>query len=607
MNKRKRLLSDFEKLTILNRLCKIKSISPKNNHTKYPRYSNSSSKKEKYKTVYLQKTNPSSFIPHKIRIIKKQREINSSSPNSFHNSNLDYNNKSFDKINELKNSLGNPKYARNMMINQDLRRMNNSYDNRNRNRIRYILNSNTKKMQSRSYNFLPINEFNYISKYNSIGTDSYKSNMNNDFNLDLDNLAYIEGRLNDIISALNSKKNNFQINASNECFQFLKYYKRSSLFNKFPSFFTSDKNQLIIKSAFNLHLFIVLITYNLSSNQIMMNKIINLIQKIYFLLKINFFLIVHQIESFNSELNNDIHFKTCHYFLDKRGFQYINENDKINLINNNCISIASDSKVILNLFKAMNNKHFYDFKNIFLNISRITEQDIYNYFYTSLSLDDNSININNNNQILIQREQEDDEKFLENIIFSYKLNKIIPPFLDYKSKKKYTVVLDLEDTLLNIKLTDSGKLILNLRPGLISFLSGIKPYYEIISFSKFSKSYSKTIINYIQQGRKLFDANLYREHCALIGKKFIKDISRIGRDMKRIIMVDDLPENLEKFKSNGILILPYEGQEQINDRVLYELKKMMILFYKLGYDDIRFALKQYEDDIREKITFGIND
>ena len=179
--------------------------------------------------------------------------------------------------------------------------------------------------------------------------------------------------------------------------------------------------------------------------------------------------------------------------------------------------------------------------------------------------------------------------------------------MDYKSKKKYTVVLDLEDTLLNIKLTDSGKLILNLRPGLISFLSGIKPYYEIISFSKFSKSYSKTIINYIQQGRKLFDANLYREHCALIGKKFIKDISRIGRDMKRIIMVDDLPENLEKFKSNGILILPYEGQEQINDRVLYELKKMMILFYKLGYDDIRFALKQYEDDIREKITFGIND
>ena len=605
MNNGKRILSDFEKLIILNRLCKIQNITPKKHRTKYyPYYSKSSLKKEKYKTVYLQNTNPSLFMPHRVRIIKKQREISSLSPNSFRNSNLDYNNKSFDKINELKNSLGNPKYARDMMINPDIRKMNNSFDNRNK--IKYILNSDKKNKRSRSYNFLPLNELNYISKYNSLGTDSYQSNINNDFNLDLDNLTYMEGRLNDIISALDSKNNIFEINASNECFQFLKYYKRSSLFNKFPSFFTSDKNQLIIKSAFNLHLFIVLITYNLSFNQIMMNKIINLLQKIYFLLKINFFLIVHQIESFNSELNNDIHFKTCHYFLDRRGFKYINENDKINIINNNCITIANDIKIILNLFQIMNSKHFNDLRDIFLNISRISEQDIYNYFYTSLSLDDNSININNN-QILLQKEQEEDEKYIENIIFSYKLNKVIPPFLDYKSKKKYTVVLDLEDTLLNIKLTDNGKLMLNLRPGLISFLLGIKPYYEIISFSKFSKSYSKTIINYIQQGKKLFDVNLYREHCALVGKKFIKDISRIGRDMKRIIMVDDLPENLEKFQSNGILILPYEGEEQSNDRVLYELKKMMILFYKLGYDDIRFALKQYQDDIKEKITLGINE
>ena len=77
--------------------------------------------------------------------------------------------------------------------------------------------------------------------------------------------------------------------------------------------------------------------------------------------------------------------------------------------------------------------------------------------------------------------------------------------------------------------------------------------------------------------------------------------------MKKIIMVDDLTENLEKFQANGILILPYEGEEQINDRVLYELKKMLILFCKLGYDDIRLALKQFKDDIYRKITLGINE
>ena len=127
------------------------------------------------------------------------------------------------------------------------------------------------------------------------------------------------------------------------------------------------------------------------------------------------------------------HFKTCHYYLNRLGYNYINENEKVDIINNNCISIANDSKIIINLSQVMNDKHFFDLRNLFLNISRITEQDIYNYFYTSLSLDDNTIN----SQVLIQKEKEDDKKFLENIIFSYKLNKVIPPFLDYKSKKIY--------------------------------------------------------------------------------------------------------------------------------------------------------------------------
>ena len=87
MNQEKRILSDFEKLSILNRLCKIKDLSPRKNRTNNPYYSNSSSKLNKYQTVYLQKTNPSSFMPLKVRIIKKQRDLNSLSPNSFHNSN----------------------------------------------------------------------------------------------------------------------------------------------------------------------------------------------------------------------------------------------------------------------------------------------------------------------------------------------------------------------------------------------------------------------------------------------------------------------------------------------------------------------------------------
>ena len=616
MKQKKKLLSDIEKLNLLNKLAKIHNVS-KQNRTIYQKLSNSSSKKKNLKTVYLQKTNSSLFKPHYIRLIKKDIDVNSLSPNSFYNSNFEVNNNSnlnnsydfihqnkINKIYELKNSLGNPKYARNMMINSDFKSNkylsisiipNRSLDNKYK--MRYLFNSNKKHIRNKSYNYFPINE---INEQDVLLTNSNNGEINN---INLDNLTYIEGLLNDILQKLYSNQNIFDINAKNECFQFLKYYKQSSLFNKFPLFFSSNKNQLVIKSAINLHLFIVLITYNLSSNQIMISKVIHLLNNIYYLLKTNLFLIIHQIESTNNEYKNDIHFQTCNIFLNQKGFNYFNEDDKINLINNNCVSIVNALKIILNLYQSMNNKHFFNLKNIYLNISRITEQDIYNYFYSSIAID----NDNNNKYIIYQKEQEEDENFIEKIIFSYKLNKAIPPFLKHKCKKRFTIVLDLEDTLLNIKMTDTRKLILNLRPGLISFLSGIKPYYEIISFSKFSKSYSNTIINYIQQGRKLFDANLYREHCTLIGRKFVKDISRIGRDMKHIIMVDDLPENLEKFKANGILILPYEGEEQNKDRVLYELKKILILFCRLGFNDIRLAIQRYKDDIYEKITMGLNE
>ena len=46
-------------------------------------------------------------------------------------------------------------------------------------------------------------------------------------------------------------------------------------------------------------------------------------------------------------------------------------------------------------------------------------------------------------------------------------------------------------------------------------------------------------------------------------------------------MVDDLAENLKDHIDNGILILPYEVNNFREDRVLFELKKMLILYQKL--------------------------
>ena len=146
----------------------------------------------------------------------------------------------------------------------------------------------------------------------------------------------------------------------------------------------------------------------------------------------------------------------------------------------------------------------------------------------------------------------------------------------------------------------------NLRPGLLSFLNVLKPLYELISYTNESKEYSEQLLKEIESRRKYFDYNLYKEHNVLIDNNLVKDISKIGRDMKKIIIVDKNYENIKSTPQNGILIKPYFGESSKNDTVLFELKKLLILFHKIGYEDIRVAIKNYESDIKYKITLDNN-
>jgi TFIIF-interacting CTD phosphatase-like protein len=360
----------------------------------------------------------------------------------------------------------------------------------------------------------------------------------------------------------------------------------------------------------------------------------------------NLFLFIRKIQLYYGDdfcRKNDTYFRTANYFLGKNGLSNVYENGIIDLVNKNCISIVNDVSNILNYYKTINNLYFSDFQNIFLNISRMNEQDINNYFYNYLFnstkenlaaqqrinkfdysrdnfenskiYENNNINniINNssfqnkNQNYSFKQEGDENEQLLNNIILSYKKNKELPPFLKNKNQKKYTLILDLEDTLINITITNDKKIIIQPRPGLISFLTGVKPFYEIITFSQLSKNYSESIIRLIEGDKKLFDYNLYRNHCTLVGKNFVKDISKIGRDIKTIIMVDDLAENFKDHIDNGILILPYDVNNFREDRVLFELKKMLILFHRLGYQDLRNALKSYKSEIYQKITLGLDD
>ena len=570
----------------------------------------------------------------KIIKINKDKKIKSDINNSSSSNNI--------KINNNRSKISQKKENKNYGLNTYIQKNpNTSISNRlNTSPFRIRNNSNS---NNNSFNLN--NNYNYnINFLNLSPKKEFNPNLNYDnIDIKLDDLILFEERLSDISIALSNYKNIYDGGASNECIEFFVFYFHSSLKQIFPYFF-NGMNKVIIKSAINLKLFTIVITYHLSMNPALLGKLIDELKNIFSLSKMNLYLFIKKIQLFYGEnytKQNEIYFKTFNYILTKKGLFNYNEEEIVKIINQNCYEIVKYLNNILNFYKSIGNNYYLDFLEMFISISKITEKDINNYFYNHLyansakgtpqpKYNNNAkkniqfqgvgvitnnnikINIKKNNcrgkietspnkiikfsgKILNKLSNKEEENL---VILDYQKNKISPPFLKTPNEKKYTVVLDLDETLVNVN--QNG--ICNLRPGLFSFLNSIKPFYEIISFTNGAKSYSDSIISQIEARNKYFDYNLYREHSFLYGKEFLKDISRIGRDMKKIIIVDNIANNFKLNPENGIQISPYFGEYSKNDTVLFELKKLLIMFHKVGYEDLRVAIKDYSKDIKNNIT-----
>ena len=564
---------------------------------------------------------------------------------------------SFNKINSNKN-LNNNTMMNSPRTTAGYMNEGNDMDNNN-----YAGNN----QQNRYYNKISVSptrnmgmnrtSYNYYNTNNN--QNNNKMNYNNkatNLDIKLEDLIMIEERLNDICISLNNNNNINDVGASNECIEFFVFYFHSSLTYKFPLLF-HETNRILIQSAINLKLFTIMMTYHLSMNVHMLSDILIYLKNIYSLLKLNLYLFIKKLQIFYGEgyvLQNEMYFKTFNFLLSRNGYNNMNENEIAEIIKKNCYRVVQNLSEIINYYESVGNIYYLDFLELFNTISKLTEKEINNYFYNYLYASRaggqarpkmeyhplparmrgnlrhnfyinnqtinnyNNININTLNNINdinninrnIGMNNAMNNKLINNNnnsnnLIEFRKNKISIPFLKTPSTKKYTLVLDLTDTLINVQYSDNHQtLIPNLRPGLFSFLNAIKPIYELVSFTTETKEYSDMILNEIEKNKKYFDYNLYTEHLTLYGNKFVKDITKLGRDIKKVIIVDDDPDNFRLNPENGIQISPYLGDSTKDDTTLFELKRLLILFQRTGVDDIRKAIKSYEKDIKEKISLN---
>ena len=462
----------------------------------------------------------------------------------------------------------------------------NSFHTKNRNKVikNSIINSNNKA--GTVFNKEP-NVNNYINNNKNVNNNRVTNiDKNNTMILNLEDLLVLEEKLDDINTSLESNDN-----VENKCINFWNYYYNCSLYNLLEKIFKNEEDSNIVRLSINYKLLSIMVCYEFSfeinkSDQEIYVLLLELMDINYDNLIIICEYILTRIDPDNKQniwvlkLQQKIQNKNPNTYIKKRSQNSIEKIDyNINLIKKKLKNILLNytteySDILISLLKEIDTK---------------TYEEINEFFRKYILRVDNFEGSILGSSYLKEK----------------KLFKSLPsPYLTYPPQKPYTLVLDLDETLVHFKIKTSKGGTLRARPYLFAFLEEMGEFYELIVWTSATEAYANSLINALEHEKKYFDYILFREHASIIGEDFVKDLTRIGRSLDRIIIIDDMPQNFKLQKENGINIKPYFG-EDLEDKALYELVPILKQIAQEG-KDVRIGLKKYREEIVRKVTSNIS-
>lgn len=154
--------------------------------------------------------------------------------------------------------------------------------------------------------------------------------------------------------------------------------------------------------------------------------------------------------------------------------------------------------------------------------------------------------------------------------------------------RELTLVLDLDETLVHSSkkanypvgsaFQKGPKLNYSTRPFLEEFLDWASSHFEVIIFTAARKSYADPIIDHLDPFNTLVHHRLYREHCIKVPEGFIKDLRVLGRDLAKVVIVDDSPVSFSSNMENGLQIKRWRGDTE--DKELLKLTEVLVELFR---------------------------
>ncbi|KAG0465479.1 hypothetical protein HPP92_019643 [Vanilla planifolia] len=178
---------------------------------------------------------------------------------------------------------------------------------------------------------------------------------------------------------------------------------------------------------------------------------------------------------------------------------------------------------------------------------------------------------------------------------------------------RITIVLDLDETLVHSRVgvpPDRYDFVVHpsieglemtfyvlKRPGVDELLHAASESFEVVIYTAGLKEYASLVIDQLDPGGGMVTHRLYRDSCLEEeGGKMVKDLSSLGRNLDRVVIVDDNPVSYSLQKENAIPVASFVDDPR--DKELVRLMQFFDVAHR--FEDMREAVAFYlSEQIKE--------